>query len=57
MLLGGEREAQQATDEIIGANLRLVVSITKKYRNRGLALPDLIQEGNARLMRAVDKFD
>ena len=56
-VLGGEREAQQATDEMIRANLRLVVSIAKKYRNPGLALPDLIQEGNTGLMRAVDKFD
>ena len=53
----GEREARQATDELIEANLRLVISIAKKYQNRGLALPDLIQEGNTGLMKAVDKFD
>ena len=56
-VLGGEREAQQATDEMIRANLRLVVSIAKKYQNRGLALPDLVQEGNTGLMHAVGKFD
>ena len=56
-VLGGEREARQATDEMIEANLRLAVSIAKKYQNRGLALPDLIQEGNTGLMTAVGKFD
>ena len=56
-ILSGEREVRQATDEMIEANLRLVVSIAKKYRNRGLPITDLIQEGNAGLMRAVDKFD
>ena len=55
--LGGEREARQATGEMIEANLRLVVSIAKKHQNRGLALPDLIQEGNTGLMKAVGKFD
>ena len=57
VVLRGERKARQATDELIECNLRLVVSIAKKYRNRGLALPDLIQEGNTGLMKAVDKFD
>ncbi|MDD9992088.1 MAG: RNA polymerase sigma factor RpoD [Rhodospirillales bacterium] len=57
MVLGGERQVRQATDEMIEANLRLVVSIAKKYQHRGLALPDLVQEGNAGLMHAVDRFD